>query len=146
MKAELEQELRKLKHGDHFCLIYEDPAEQIAVAVPFIRDGLDRGERCLYIADDRIIDEVIQSLEAAGVDIAQERQRSALRLVTSHDTYLRHGEFVPHTMIDFIRQAETEALTDGFSALRLTGLPTSSFGPEPGCHRFIQYKALLNHL
>ena len=146
MKGKLEQELSKLKHGDHICLIYENPAEQLAVAVPFIRDGLDRGEHCLYIADDGIIDEVVQALEAAGVDVAQERQRGALRFVTSQDTYLRAGEFTPRTMIDLIRQAETEALTDGFSGLRLTGEPTWSLGPEPGCDRLIEYEALLNHL
>src|SRR5260370_4083608 len=104
MKGKLEQELSKLKHGDHICLIYENPAEQMAVAVPFIIDGLDRGERCLYIADDRTIDEVVQALEAAGVDVAQERQRGALRLLTSQDTYLRAGEFVPQTMIGLIRK------------------------------------------
>ena len=49
-------------------------------------------------------------------------------------------------MIDFIRQAETEALADGFCGLRLTGEPTWSFGPEPGCNRLIEYEALLNHL
>ncbi len=146
MKGKLEQELSKLKHGDHICLIYENLAEQMAVAVPFIMDGLDRGERCLYIGDDRTIDEVVQALEAAGVDVAQERQRGALRLVTSQDTYLRAGEFVPQTMIDLIRKAETEALADGFSGLRLTGEPNWSFGREPGCDRLIEYEALLNHL
>jgi hypothetical protein len=146
MIAELEEEVGKLKHGDHICLIYENPAEQMAAAVPFVMEGLDRGERCLYIADDRVIDEVIQALEAAGVDVAQERQRGALRVVTSQETYLRAGEFVPQTMIDLIRQAETEALKDGFSGLRLTGEPTWSFGPEPGCDRLIEYEALLNHV
>jgi PAS domain S-box-containing protein len=56
------------------------------------------------------------------------------------------GEFVPQAMIDLIRQAETEALTDGFSGLRLTGEMTWCFGPEPGCDRLIEYEALLNHL
>ena len=146
MNGKLEQELSKLNHGDHICLIYEDPAEQMAVAVPFIRDGLDRGERCLHIADDRIIDDLVQALEAAGVDSAEERQRGALRLLTSKDTYLRAGEFVPQTMIDLIPQAQEEALRDGFSGLRLTGEPTWSLGPEPGCDRLIEYETLLNHL
>lgn len=146
MTTKLEQELSKLKHGDHICFIYENPAEQMAVTVAFIMDGLNRGDRCLYIADDRIIDEVVQALEAAGVDIGQERQRGALRFVTNQDTFVRAGEFVPQAMIDLIRQAETEALTDGFSGLRLTGEPTWSLGLEPGCDRLIEYEALLNQL
>jgi two-component system, NarL family, sensor histidine kinase UhpB len=146
MKGNLEVELRKLKHGDHICLIYENPVEQMSVVVPFIMDGLDRGERCLYIVDDRTIEEIVQAFEAAGVDVAQERQRGALRLVTSHDTYLQAGGFVPQAMIDLLRQAEAEALADGFSGLRMTGELTWSCGPAPGSDRLIEYEALLNHL
>jgi PAS domain S-box-containing protein len=146
MTPNIEQELTRLNQGDHICLIYENPAEQLAVVVPFIMDGLDRGERCLYIADGRIFDEVVQALAAAGVDIAQAYQRGALRLSTSKETYLRAGEFVPQSMIDLIRQAETEALADGFAGLRLIGEPTWSFGPEPGCDRLIEYEALINQL
>jgi two-component system sensor histidine kinase UhpB len=146
MKGDLEQELAKLKHGDHICSIYENPAEQMSVAVPFIRDGLVRGERCLYIADDRTIEEVVEALEAAGVDVARERQRGALRLVTSRETYLRAGEFASQAMVDLLGQAETEALMDGFSGIRLAGEMTWAFGAEDGCGRLIEYEALLNRL
>src|ERR1700682_3270275 len=106
MKTNLEQELAKLKQGDHICLIYENTAEQLTAAVPFIIDGLVRGERCVYIVNDRTIEEVVQALAAAGVDVVQERQRGALRLLTRQDTGLRTGEFAPQAMIEFIRQAE----------------------------------------
>ena len=147
MATKLKRQLSELTYGDHICLIYETPAEQMAAVVTFIIDGLTRGERCVYFIDDPAnIEEVVQALEAAGVDVAQERQRGALQLRNSKDTYLRGGEFVPHEMIALIRQAETEALADGFSGLRLTGEPTWSLGPEPGCDRLIEYEALLNRL
>jgi PAS domain S-box-containing protein len=146
MKSQLEQELAKLKHGDHICLIYENTDEQLAAAVPFVIEGLARGERCIYIADESTIAEVVQALDAASVDVVQERRRGALRIPTNQDTYLQAGRFVPQAMIDFIRQEETEALAEGFSGLRLTGEPTWSFGPEPGCDRLIEYEALLNQL
>jgi PAS domain S-box-containing protein len=146
MATKLAQQLSKLNQGDHICLIYENSAEQLAVVVPFIMDGLGRGERCLYVGDNGAIEEVLQALAAVGVDVVHERQRGALRLATNQDTYLRTGQFVPQTMIDLIRQAETEALADGFSGLRVTGEPTGAVGPEPGCSRLIEYEALLNHL
>jgi PAS domain S-box-containing protein len=143
--TEIEQELANLKHGDHIGLIYESPSEQIAVAVPFIRDGLARGERCLYIAADHLITAVGAALEAASVEVAQERRRGALRFMTSHDASFGDGEFIPRTMIDFIRQAEAEALRDGFSGLRLTTEPVWQFGTAPGRDRLIEHEALLNH-
>jgi hypothetical protein len=42
MATELEGQLAELKQGDHICLIYENTAEQLAVAVPFFKDGLSR--------------------------------------------------------------------------------------------------------
>ncbi|MDB5307247.1 MAG: Sensory box histidine kinase [Gemmataceae bacterium] len=79
--SELEKQLASLKQGDHVCLIYESTAGQSAVVVPFIKEGLARGERCLYAAD-RTVEEVVQALTAAGVDVAQESQRGAPRLLT----------------------------------------------------------------
>jgi signal transduction histidine kinase len=144
MMAKLEQELSKLKQGDHVCSVYENTAEQLAVAVPFISDGLARGERCVYITDDHTIEEIAHALEAAGVDVEQERQRGALWLLSREDIYLRGGEFLPLAIIDFIRQAEAQALADGFSGLRLTGEMTWALLPEPGYYRLIDYEALLN--
>jgi hypothetical protein len=43
--------LDQLGPHDHLCSIYESAEEQFAVAIPFIRIGLDRGEKCIYIAD-----------------------------------------------------------------------------------------------
>jgi PAS domain S-box-containing protein len=146
MTGELEKQLTTLKHGDHICSIYENTAEQMSVSVPFIIDGLARSERCIYIIDDSTIEEVVRELSTAGVDVAHERQRGALWLLTPLDTYLRAGAFVPEAMLDWIRQAETEAIADGFSGLRLTAEPTWSFGPEPGCDRLIEYEVLLNQL
>jgi PAS domain S-box-containing protein len=146
MLAKLKQELTKLKHGDHICPFYDNTGEQLAVAVPFIIDGLARGERCIYIADDCTIEEVVQALATAGVDVALQRRRRALRLLTRQDTCLRAGEFAPQAMIDFIRQAEAEALADGFSGLRQIGEMTWMLGPEPGCDRLIEFEALVNRL
>ena len=42
--SKLEQELAKLKQGDHICLIYESRTiEQMAVVVPFIMDEAGAG-------------------------------------------------------------------------------------------------------
>jgi PAS domain S-box-containing protein len=147
MIAKLEQELSKLKQGDHICLVYENAAEQLATVVLFIIEGIAREERCVYIIDDpNIEDAVVQALTAAGVDVVQERRRGSMRLLTSQSAYLRAGEFAPQAMLDWIRQMEIDALADGFSGLRLTAEPTWSFGSEPGCDRLIEYEALLNQL
>jgi DcmR-like sensory protein len=89
--TELERQLARLKQGNHVCPIYESMAEQPAAAIPFIEEGLARGERCLYVIDDRSAELIGPALMAAGVDVAHERQRGVLWLPTKRETHLRSG-------------------------------------------------------
>ena len=40
--------LERLGPYDHQSLIYETQEDRFAVAIPFIRIGLDRGEKCIW--------------------------------------------------------------------------------------------------
>ena len=61
MADELERQLAQLKHGDHLCPICESADERMAIAVGFLKEGLARGECCLYIGDERSGAEVARS-------------------------------------------------------------------------------------
>jgi signal transduction histidine kinase/ActR/RegA family two-component response regulator len=144
VNGKLDRHISELAQGDHTCLIYRDASEQMASAVPFVKAGLRRGERCVYISDDRTTEEVTAAFRAAGVDIDLERRRSALLFFTKRDAYLRSGTFDPASMIAFLEQVTEQALADGFHGLCVTGEMTWALGPEPGCERLIEYEALLN--
>ncbi|HEV3168131.1 MAG TPA: MEDS domain-containing protein [Isosphaeraceae bacterium] len=146
MKTELERQLAKLKQGDHVCLIYENTAEQLTAAVPFIREGLARNERCIFIADDTTIAEAVQALGAAGVNVEQARQKGALQMLRFRDVYHTPGEFDTQAMLDFIRQAEIDALAAGFTGLRFSGDPSWSVDPQNGWDAMVAYESMLNRL
>jgi PAS domain S-box-containing protein len=141
---ELERQIEAVGPGDHLCLVYEEPAEQLAAIAPFVRIGLERGEQCLYIVDDRTAAEVAAALAAAGIDVGAARGRGALVLATKRETYLRDGSFDPATMLEFLRGALGATLARGYSALRITGEMTWALGPEVGCDRLLEYEAGLN--
>ncbi|MGE3776891.1 MAG: MEDS domain-containing protein [Pirellulaceae bacterium] len=125
-------------------MIYDNLHDQMAAAVPFISQGIACGDRCIYIADDRTIEEVRIELAAAGLDIDEEVRRGALQLLTKQDAYLRTGTFEPAAMIEFLRAAVAEACADGFAGFRVTGEMTWALGGEAGCDRVIEYEAMLN--
>ena len=62
-------DLEQLAPQDHLCSIYDSPEEHFAVAIPFIRIGLDRGEKCFYIADDGTEPVVREAMSAEGIDV-----------------------------------------------------------------------------
>ncbi len=143
MATELKRQIAQLKQGDHICPIYETPEQQMATALPFIRAGLARGERCLYVADESSFDQLCAALAAAGVDVEPERRRGALQLVTQRDAYLISGVFDPDEMIRYVHATEAQALADGYTGLR-RGRDDVALGQAIGNHRLIEYEALLN--
>ena len=132
MNGFFHERLHEIGPGDHVCLVYDEPDEQVAAVVPYIKFGLERRERCFYVADDQTVDAVRQSLHAAGVNVEAEAQRGGLSLVTKRDAYLRFGRFDPEEMVTFLAESTQKARSDGFSALRITGEMTWALGPEVG--------------
>jgi hypothetical protein len=66
-------EISKIHPGGHLCLFYEkDPAEQMPVLIPFIRQGLSCGEQFIYIADDLTVGQLAGHLARNGIDVACE--------------------------------------------------------------------------
>ena len=68
----------QLGQGDHLCLVYEDHAAQLKSVARFVAIGLERNERCLYIADDRQSEDVLTALYDSGVDVDRQIDRKAL--------------------------------------------------------------------
>lgn len=124
--------------------MYESREQQRAAIVPFFREGLARGERCLYIADDRTVDEVKAYLADAGIDIEDATERGAFTIATKRNTYFKDGAFDPVAMIDLLGETVEDTIKRGFSGLRGSGEMTWALGDAQGCDRAIEYEALLN--
>jgi len=138
-------ELKQLHVHDHLCLIYNTQEEQLAAAVPFILLGLEREERCIYIADDNDVATILHKMKNEGVNVDSAIKSAALAVITKEDAYLKQGYFDPGWMIDFIKELVDKARADGFKALRVTGEMTWALGEEQGLDRLMEYEAKLNY-
>ncbi len=104
--------------NDHFALIYESRDEQFAAAVPFIQQGLERGEHCLYVLDEASEPAVRDALQSGGIDVDDAVESGALAFATIQETYLENGSFDADEMMDHYAE-RIEAATAEFEALRL---------------------------
>jgi two-component system, chemotaxis family, sensor kinase Cph1 len=84
--------LEQIGPHDHLCSIYESQEEHLSVTNPFIRIGLDRGEKCIYVADDGTEDVVREAMHAEGIDVERAVASRALVLTTKEQTYLKREE------------------------------------------------------
>ena len=137
--------LKSLNFGDHLCLIYRSHQEQFAAVIPFIKQGLEKGEKCLYIVDERTAQEVEDALQQEGVDVQGRLDAGQLSILTKEDAYLKEGYFDPDKMIALLAESTEAALQEGYPGLRVTGEMTWIFARLPGWERLIEYEARLNH-
>jgi signal transduction histidine kinase len=137
--------LERLGPHDHLCSIYESPEDHYAVAIPFIRIGLDRGEKCIYIADDGTVGDVRHAMESEGIDVDRATGSKALVLATKEQAYLEHGSFDPDWMFSFWKEATQLAISEGFSALRATGETEWVLRGGRGLERWMEYESRLTH-
>jgi len=142
----LKTALQKLDVHDHLCLIYETQQEQFAAVIPFISIGLERKEKCVYIADDNTADAVMDAMRSEGIDVEGGIKSGALAVLSKKDSYLRNGYFDPDLMIQFLKDAVDSAKMEGFKTLRATGEMTWALGTDIGVERLIEYESKLNYL
>jgi PAS domain S-box-containing protein len=146
MESELAQQILGLKQGDHACLVYnEDPAEQMVALVPYIKEGLEEGEQCIYIADDQTVEDVARALGAGGINVQRESERGALRLWTRRE-WRQPGELDSGKKSLQVRQFIDEALKAGFKGVRFAVEMTWILEPDISVDKLKHWEATINTL
>jgi len=132
------------QQGDHVCTLYSNRDEQLTAAIEYVRGGLSRGERCLYVCGEHSLDEFRDGLRAAGIDVETEEASGALLLLTKQDAHLKGGSFDPDKMITMLHRAVGEALDAGFAGLCAAGDMSWLLDEAEGSERIAEYEARLN--
>ncbi len=107
--------------GDHVAFFFKRNEERLALVIPYMLAGLRNNERCVYVADENTVPEILAEFKEAGIDIDAATASGALSVLTKHDTYLRNGIFDPERMIADLDRDVRFAMQHGFSGLRITG-------------------------
>ncbi|MGB7188884.1 MAG: MEDS domain-containing protein [Acidobacteriaceae bacterium] len=129
---------------DHLCLIYDTREEQLSASVPFLRIGLERGEKCIYIADENTPAAILEAMRADGIDVDAALGSGALTILARNEAYLKNGAFDPAWMIGFLRSQIEAAEAQGFTSFRVTGETTWALRPPQSLDPLIEYECRLN--
>lgn len=128
--------------GDHIVFIYDETPELTAFAAPFIKEGLAKGERCLYVLGDFGVTEATEALVAEGVDVDRENQRGALTLMTDEE-FAGPPPIDPSRLADLIHRKATEVASSGFTGLRIAGEMTWTLKAPIPDRALVEYELLL---
>ncbi|QLG63695.1 MEDS domain-containing protein [Halorarum salinum] len=129
----------------HTALLYGNQRQQFDAVVPIVRDGLERGERCLYICDDNDEEAVTAAMRAAGIDVEAAVEAGDLSVHSAEDPFLSDGEFEPADTVEFATDAIREATeVNGYDAVRIVGEMTWVLDGEHSLDHMVEYEHELN--
>ena len=130
---------------EHLCVIYDTQEEQFAAAVPYLRSGLERRERCLYVADENSTTALLDALRRSGTDVDRYLRSGALVLADKPEPYHDRGRFDPDWWIRFLAKATQEPSTGEFSGMRtLLGEMTWTIKEDIAPDILIEFEAKVN--
>jgi PAS domain S-box-containing protein len=136
--------LKTLTPHDHLCLVYETEEEWRSAAITFIALGLQRNEKCIYVVDTHTAGQICSYLSEEGVDVEPATTSGQLVILHETEAYTRDGVFDPDKMIALLIEETEKALSEGYTALRITGEMSWALRGHPGSEALLEYEAKLN--
>lgn len=132
-----------LRPGDHLCAFYRGPAERDEILVPYLREGVLNGDKCICVVDSTDPEWVLSAL---SVDIAPPRGSDdpVLDVRCSKSTYLSDGRFSTTRMLDFWESVVGSAIGGGFDFARAVGEMSWALRQMPGVEELVGYESELN--
>jgi AcrR family transcriptional regulator len=110
-----------LRQRRHVCGLFEGPEDSYRTLLPFIAEGLQRGERALHIVDPALRDFHLERLASAGIDVQGSLDSGQLEVTTWDSAYLRTGRFDGGDMVTLIRESLEAAREMGYPITRAIG-------------------------
>jgi AcrR family transcriptional regulator len=127
----------------HICALFEGAEEASAVVVPFILEGLERGDQVVHVVEDR-------DRYRAGLDgrpqLAAALESGQLRIEGWDEAYLIDGRFRASRMIKHLRQSMRDSSASGHPGLRLIGDMEWAQEEVPGADELVAYELELDAL
>lgn len=137
----IHQEIAGLEPGAHICLPYVSTDDHESAVAAFVRGGLRRGERCLYIGSLAAREGIAKRLNDEGIPVSRALQDRALILLDVADVYARNTPFDAAHQTRVLEALIDAARADGFNGFRGVQEPPIDADHHIDPHALTQYEA-----
>ena len=132
--------LADLRPHDHVAFLYETEEEHRAVVTAFVRQGLERHARVIYIAHSHPKQAFLAALRDSGLQVEPFLASGQLAVVSASQAYLCGGVFDPQRMLAYLEREAAHSLAQRYRALYVTGEMAWALDGAPGCERLVEYE------
>jgi hypothetical protein len=132
---------------NHICAFFRQRDEEYSVLLPFITEGIERGEHAFHIVDPALRADHMNRLKEAGVAVAAAEARQQLEVRDWHETHLRGGNFDYQAMIGLVEQMHEGGRLAGFARTRsVAHMEWALLGGFSGSEDLVEYETRLNYM
>jgi ABC-type transporter Mla MlaB component len=129
--------------GEHACCHFTDADDRERLSLGFLRDGLRRGDKVLYLCDSDNLAVLVSRLTRRDPAFEPAIARGQIEIRPAPDAYIAEGEFEPERMLSLLRDEYGRALAEGHSGLSLIGEIPPALCDSPSCEQLYVYEARL---
>ena len=128
----------------HICAFFSSLQEEYETLLPFVREGIERGERAFHVLPVQYRQEHLDQLRSAGIDVTAAQQRRQLEVAATEEVYLRGGGFSKDAMLATIQEALKTGPTLGFPLTRLIAHAEAVLQDGSKANEWVEYETRLN--
>lgn len=132
--------------GRHRCLVFDDAGQRVEQALSWVQQGLDRGERVVYVEPTGREGEFTADLHAAGLDLAAPIRQGQVVLLSAPEALLADGDWDVARRMALHESFVLESLRDGFPAVRMAAEAAPALGVVPDLAALRDYETGMERL
>jgi hypothetical protein len=130
----------------HVCAFFHGRDDEYRVLLPFIREGIEQGDRACHLVDKKNRTDHLQRLTKAGIAVSDAESTGQLDVSVWEDSYLQDGYFDQYRQIRQIEHMLTDGKARGYPLTRLIADMEWALEECPGVHDIVEYETRLNYV
>jgi hypothetical protein len=112
--------------------------------MPFIREGMEQGDRAFHIVNPSLRSEHAQRIAEAGIDAARAEVEGQLEIIGWGEAYLRGGSFNQSAMLSLLPVLLNDGRTRGFPVTRFIADMAWALNDPGALDRLLEYECRVN--
>jgi hypothetical protein len=133
-----------LQESHHICAFFNTSDERYRVLMPFIREGMEQGDKAFHIVNPSLRSHHTQRITEAGIDIARAETEGQLEIVGWDDAPLRGGRFNQSAMLSLLRAIFDKGKNQGFPLTRFISEMEWVLNDPEAADRLLEFECRAN--
>jgi hypothetical protein len=130
----------------HACAFFHSQDQEDKVVVPFLKEGISRGEKAFCALDPASSVHLRQRLSREGIEIASAEKRGQLELRGLEEMYIRDGRFNQEVILAHVRELSNQSAKQGFALTRFVAGMEWAIKYRVDIDQLLEYEARLNEV